>query len=226
MRCASFTIYRRAPIQSATRMQSHRDLIVEPVGLDVETLPRPIDWVGLFGNANPVEIEIGMGKGTFLTEQAKARPEVNFLGIEWARWFWRYASDRLRRSGCTNARTVRAEAGFFLTEFIPVGSVSVLHIYFPDPWPKARHHKRRLIQEKFMPLVERVLVVGGRLQIVTDHQGYFEENIEPTVRGSGLVVVDYNRPGSAAEGEFVGTNFERKYRREGRPFYAIAAVKQ
>jgi tRNA (guanine-N7-)-methyltransferase len=208
-------------------MQTHRDLIVEPIGLDADQLPKPLSWTTLFGNDHPVELEIGMGKGTFLLDQAKARPEVNFFGIEWARWFWRYASDRLRRHGCTaNARTVRAEAAFFLTEFVPPASLSVLHIYFPDPWPKARHHKRRLIQPKFMPLIEKVLQPGGRLQIVTDHQGYFEENIEPCVRGaSGLKVVDYNRPGSAGEGEFVGTNFERKYRREGRPFFAIAAVK-
>lgn len=206
-------------------MQTRRELIVEPIGLDVETLPRPLDWQQLFGNDHPVEIEIGMGKGTFITEQAKARPEVNFLGIEWARWFWRYASDRLRRNGCLNARTVRAEAGFFLTEFVPDASVSVLHIYFPDPWPKARHHKRRLIQPNFMPLVERILTPGGRIQVVTDHLGYFEENIEPSIRGSGLKVIDYNTPATAGDGEFVGTNFERKYAREGRPFYAIAAQK-
>src|SRR6185503_4196599 len=106
--------------------------------------------------------------------------------------------------------TVRAEASFFLTEFVPAGSLSVLHIYFPDPWPKARHHKRRLIQPRFMPIIQRVLMAGGRLQIVTDHQGYFEENIEPSVRESALKIVDYSRPGSAGEGEFVGTNFERK----------------
>lgn len=207
-------------------MQTHRELVVEPIGLDAEKLPKPLSWSEVYGNDHPVELEIGMGKGTFLTEQAKARADVNFFGIEWARWFWRYASDRLRRHGCLNARTVRAEANFFLTEYVPSESLSVLHIYFPDPWPKARHHKRRLIQPAFMPLVQRVLVAGGRLQVVTDHQGYWEENIEPTVRGSGLKVVDYNRPGSAGEGEFVGTNFERKYRREGRPFYAVAAVKQ
>lgn len=206
-------------------MQTNHELIIEPNGLDVETLPKPLDWAALFGNDHPVELEIGSGKGTFLTEQAKARPEINFFGIEWARWFWRYASDRLRRNHCTNAYAVRAEASFFLTEFVPESSLSVLHIYFPDPWPKARHHKRRLLQAKFMPLVDRVLKPGGRLQVVTDHQGYFEENIEPAVRGSTLQVVDYNRPGSAADGEFVGTNFERKYQREGRPFYAIAAVK-
>jgi tRNA (guanine-N7-)-methyltransferase len=207
-------------------MQAHRELIVEPVGLDVDALPRPLVWRDVFGNDRPVEMEIGMGKGTFLVEQAKARADVNFFGIEWARWFWRYASDRLRRNGCLNARTVRAEAAYFLTEFVPDASLSVLHVYFPDPWPKARHHKRRLVQPAFMPLVARVLAPGGRLQVVTDHQGYFEENIEPCVRGAaGLKVVDYNRPGSAGEGEFVGTNFERKYAREGRPFYAIAAVR-
>jgi tRNA (guanine-N7-)-methyltransferase len=206
-------------------MQTKRELIVEPVGLDADKLPKPLHWPDVFGNDHPVELEIGIGKGTFLAEQARARPEVNFFGIEWARWFWRYASDRLRRHGCTNARTVRAEANYFLTEYVPDASLAVLHIYFPDPWPKARHHKRRLIQPKFMPLVQRVLSAGGRLQVVTDHRGYFEENIEPSVRGSGLAVVDYNRPGSAGDGEFVGTNFERKYRREGRPFYAIAAVK-
>ncbi|MCC7352047.1 MAG: tRNA (guanosine(46)-N7)-methyltransferase TrmB [Phycisphaerales bacterium] len=207
-------------------MQTKRELIIEPIALDVEKISRPLDWRTLFGNDHPIEIEIGMGKGTFLTEQAKARPQTNFLGIEWARWFWRYASDRLRRNQCLNARTVRAEASFFLTEFVPTESIAVLHVYFPDPWPKARHHKRRLLQDKFMPVVQRILIPGGRLQVVTDHQGYFEENIEPAVRGSALTIVDYNRPGSAGEGEFVGTNFERKYRREGRPFYALAAVKQ
>jgi tRNA (guanine-N7-)-methyltransferase len=203
-------------------MQTTRDLIVEPIGLDVESLPRPIHWPALFGNENSVELEIGIGKGTFITEQAKARPDTNFFGIEWARWFWRYASDRLRRNGCTNARTVRAEAGYFLREFVEDASLAVVHIYFPDPWPKSRHHKRRLIQPAFLEQIHRVLIPGGRLQVVTDHRDYFE-HIEPTVLASPLKVIEYNRPGSAAEGEFVGTNFERKYRREGRPFYALAA---
>lgn len=205
-------------------MQSQREFIVEPIGLDVDQLPKPLNWHEIFGNDHPVELEIGCGKGTFLLDQAVARPDVNFFGIEWARWYWRYASDRLRRHNCLNARMVRAEANFFLTEFLADASVSVLHIYFPDPWPKKRHNKRRLIQPKFMPLVLRILAPNGRLQVVTDHKDYFEQ-IEATVRDSSLKIVDYNRPGSAAEGEFVGTNFERKYRHEGRPFCALAAIK-
>ncbi len=204
-------------------MQSARELIVEPAGLEADNLSRPIDFGALFGNDHPVELEIGTGKGTFLTDQAKVRPDVNFFGIEWARWYWRYASDRLRRNQCNNARTVRAEAGFFFREFVPAHSLAVVHIYFPDPWPKKRHHKRRLIQEPFLALIHRALRPDGRLQIVTDHQDYFEQ-IERVISASPLTVIEYNRPGSAADGEFVGTNFERKYQREGRPFYALAAV--
>jgi tRNA (guanine-N7-)-methyltransferase len=205
-------------------MQSTRELIVEPIGLDVETLPKPIDWKTLFSNDHPVELEIGMGKGTFLTDQAKSRPEINFFGIEYARWFWRYASDRLRRNNCTNARAVRAEAGFFLREFVTDASLSAVHIYFPDPWPKKRHHKRRLIQQPFAMEINRVLKQGGRVQIVTDHADYFEQ-IQQVIAASPLKPMEYNRAGSQADGEFAGTNFERKYRRLGRPFHAIAAEK-
>jgi len=205
-------------------MQAISSFIIEPVGLVAETLPKPLNWQTLFGNDHPVELEIGMGKGTFLTDQAKARPDTNFFGIEWANWYFCYASDRLRRNGCLNARTVRADAVFFLKEFVPDQSLSVLHIYFPDPWPKARHHKRRTVQPSFVPTIMRVLKPGGQLRVVTDHKEYYEQ-IEATIKGSPLTVIEYNRPGSAGEGETVGTNFERKYQREGRPFYAIAAQK-
>ncbi len=205
-------------------MQASRELVVEPVGLDVDALPKPLIWKDLFGNDHSVELEIGMGKGTFLADQARARPDTNFLGIEYARWFWRYASDRLRRNHCLNARTVRAEAGFFVREFITDASLAAVHIYFPDPWPKKRHHKRRLIQAPFAAEINRILLPGGKVQIVTDHADYFQQ-IEQVLRDSSLKPIDYSRAPSAGEGEVVGTNFERKYRREGRPFFAIAAIK-
>ena len=127
-------------------MQVKRELIIEPIAVYEETLPKPIGWAALYGNDHPVEIEIGCGKGTFMTSQAKLRPDVNFFGIEWARFYWRFTCDRLRRNGCEkNARCLRADAGTFLQDFVADATVAAMHIYFPDPWPKARHHKRRLI---------------------------------------------------------------------------------
>jgi tRNA (guanine-N7-)-methyltransferase len=205
-------------------MQTNKELVVEPIGLDVETLPRPLKWRELFGDDHPVEIEIGMGKGTFITQQAKLHPEVNYFGLEYARWFWRSASDRLRRNGCLNTRTARAEAMFFVREFVEDASVSVLHIYHPDPWPKKRLHKRRLIQTPFLEQVQRILVPGGLLRVVTDHKDYFEQ-IDALIKASPLQVVDYTPPEFAKEGELIGTNFERKYIQEGRERYAIAARK-
>lgn len=205
-------------------MQTNKQLIVEPVGLDVDALPRPLDFASLFGNDHPVELEIGMGKGTYLTQQCKLHPEINYFGVEYARWFWRYASDRLRRNRCENARTVRAEAMYFVREFVPDASLSVLHIYHPDPWPKKRHHKRRLLQQPFLDQVQRILKPGGLLRIVTDHKEYFEQ-IDALIKTSPLNVVDYTPPAWANEGELIGTNFERKYILEGRERYAIAAVK-
>lgn len=205
-------------------MQTNKALIVEPVGLNVETLTRPLDFRELFGNDHPVEMEIGMGKGTFITNQAKLHPEINYFGIEYASWFWRYASDRLRRNKCENARTVRAEANYFVREFVGDASLSVLHIYHPDPWPKKRHHKRRLIQAPFIEQIRRILVPGGLVRIVTDHKEYFEQ-IDALVKKSPLQVIDYTPPAFAQEGELIGTNFEKKYIQEGRPRYALAACK-
>jgi tRNA (guanine-N7-)-methyltransferase len=205
-------------------MQSSKDLIVQPIGLEADSLPRPIVWPQLFGNDHPVELEIGMGKGTFLVDQARSRPDTNFFGLEYARWFWRYASDRLRRANCLNARTVRAEAEYFCREFIADASLAAIHIYFPDPWPKKRHHKRRLLQPKFVAEIHRMLQNGGRLRIVTDHEDYFRQ-IQEILAASAMRTIEYASPDSAGTGEFAGTNFERKYRREGRPFFAIAAEK-
>lgn len=205
-------------------MQASSSFIIEPIAIDPESEPRPIRSAEMFGNDHPLHLEIGSGKGTFLAQQSAIEPNVNFIGIEWSSWFFRYACDRLRRNERTNVRMVRAEATFFIREFIVDEAVTVMHIYFPDPWHKTRHNKRRLIQDKFMPEVMRILKPGGKLHLVTDHADYFEQ-MQDVVGRSPLQVGEFTPPPSASDGEVVGTNFERKFRKEGRTFNALTATK-
>ncbi len=193
-------------------------------GLCPESVPRPVTASALFGNDRPLELEIGSGKGTFLLAESGARPEVNFLGIEYARRYWTFAADRLRRGERANARVVLAEASTFLREFIPDESLSAVHVYFPDPWPKTRHHRRRLLNSAFLKLIASKLEPGGRLSIATDHREYFDK-IALAVKGAPLMEVDFRKTSAALETESVGSNFERKYQREGRVIHRMAATK-
>src|SRR5690606_38313466 len=112
---------------------------------------------------------IGTGKGGFLLNRARAHPERNFLGIEWANKIFRYAADRMARWGVTNVRLMRTDASHLMRHHMPPECLSMLHIYHPDPWPKKRHHKRRLIQPPFVAAATTALTPGGRLAIQTDH---------------------------------------------------------
>jgi tRNA (guanine-N7-)-methyltransferase len=214
-----------------------KSLDVTGVGVEQQQLPPfeqgTIDvraWFGAIGSeehAKPLELEIGSGKGTFLVQQAALTPGVNYIGVEWAKAFWRYAADRCRRHGLKNVKVLRAEAAFFVRNYIASGTLRQVHIYFPDPWPKARHHKRRLIQEPFLRELHRVLQTGGMVRIATDHSDYFAWMQEHAAKVPELFEqVAFESPDSAGEGELVGTNFERKYRREGRPFHGMILRKR
>ncbi len=193
-------------------------------GLTPEAVARPVGSAALFGNNRPLELEIGSGKGMFLLAESGARPEVNFLGIEYARRYWIFAADRLRRAERGNARVVLTEASAFVRDYIEKESLSAIHIYFPDPWPKTRHHRRRLLQPAFVEELASKLSPGARLSIATDHREYFEL-IVASVKRCPLVTVEFVRTGAALENEVVGSNFERKYRHEGRNIYLLAAEK-
>jgi len=201
------------------------------VVLKPEDLHGKIDFVRIFGRAGPVHIEIGTGKGAFLLNQAKAQPGDNFLGIEWARKYYRYAVDRIGRWGLTNVRIIRTDAATFITDFIPDNSVECFHIYFPDPWPKRRHHKRRFICPANIEHLIRSLRTGGQLKIATDHADYFEQIKQVLTVGAGqcacprLEQIDFLPTAGAEASEWVGTNFERKYLKDQRPIYTLAVRK-
>ena len=194
--------------------------------LDEAVAKGPVDFAGMFGNARPVEVEIGTGKGTFLLARGQARPEVNFLGIEYAKAYCCHAADRFRRHGITNVHMLHTDAAYFFKVCLPPRSLQRVHIYFPDPWPKRRHHRRRLIQPSFLADVRRVLRIGGQLIIVTDHMGYFEQirRVLSSAAGEGFAIIPMPKM-TDADGEIVGTNFERKYIAQGRPFYSTARLR-
>jgi len=186
-----------------------------------------INFVEIFGRSSPVHIEVGSGKGTFLLHHANTRPDVNILGIEWARKYYRRAVDRMGRWGITNVRVIRTDAARFIAEHVPEDSVECYHIYFPDPWPKRRHHKRRLIQHDNFDRMIKTLKAEGTIRIATDHQGYFQQ-ISSVIseRAEILEEMDFTPAPGAEPGELTGTNYERKYRRDGRGIYTLAVRKK
>jgi tRNA (guanine-N7-)-methyltransferase len=179
---------------------------------DVIFSARPaIDWRELYGNAHPVEIEIGSGKGAFLLAAAAERPEVNFVGVEvqprWVRWM----HTRLAANPLPNVRVVRGDALVLLRHFVPAASVRALHVYFPDPWWKRRHQKRRVVTPELATLAWRALERGGVLHLATDVRERFDAMLADLTREP--FAVEIGEDGT----RHVPTNFERKYRRQGRP---------
>ena len=213
-------------LQSPKKLLRNRETGLETDGvmLDESTITGPVDFKSIFGNDRPVEIEIGSGKGTFLVARAAARPEVNFLGIEYARAYCRHAADRMKRNDLQNVRMLGTDAEAFVRKFVPDSSIMRLHIYFPDPWPKRRHHRRRIMQRPFLDEVRRILIPGGQLIVVTDHRGYFLQIRRVLTDAPGFANIPMPKM-SAEDGEIVGTNFERKYIAQGRKFHSIARMK-
>jgi tRNA (guanine-N7-)-methyltransferase len=203
-----------------------RTFDVGVIGIDMRTLPPStqgrIDPRTWFEDASkPFEIEIGSGKGTFLLQEAQKRVEPNYLGFEWASEFYQYAADRLRRNHIQNVKMVHGDATEFLLYWCEDNVADVIHLYFSDPWPKTRHHKRRVIQDRTLEMFHRVLKKGGIVHVVTDHDALWEWDLEHFERNANLFTqVPFCPARSAGEGELVGTNFERKYKHEGRPFHA------
>jgi tRNA (guanine-N7-)-methyltransferase len=182
-----------------------------------------VDFARVFGRPGPVHIEIGCGKATFLVNESRVRPDVNFLGIERANKYYRYAVDRIGRWGLTNVRIIRTDAASFLADLLTNDCVDCFHIYFPDPWPKKRHHKRRFLNEANFQQLLRCLKTGGQLRIATDHPDYFRQ-IKELVdnQRSRLEEIEFVPAAGAESGELTGTNYERKYIKDRRQIYTIA----
>ncbi len=152
-----------------------------------DELPVPWNPEALFGRHAPLEIEVGCGKGLFLRTAAPACPGRDFLGIEIVRKYAAFSAAGLVRRDIRNAVVVAGDAIRVFREILPDESAAGVHVYFPDPWWKKRHRKRRVIRAEFVRDVERVLIPHGRLHFWTDVQEYFETALETLAQETTLL---------------------------------------
>ncbi len=175
----------------------------------------PVDLAGLFGRPAPVEMEIGTGKGRFLLESAAAHPDRSWLGLEIEPAYCAFVRLRAARQGLSNVRIEPLDGREFVIRRVPPGALAALHVYFPDPWPKKRHHKRRLVTPAFAAAAARALAAGGLFRAASDHAGYWAL-IEEVLGGEPLL----ERLAEEETGPWTsGTNYERKFAASGRPVF-------
>ena len=192
---------------------------LKPYFLTLHDLDGPIDWSGIFGNDRPVEIDVGSGRGLFLVTAATAEPTTNFLGIELDYREGRRAAKRLWKRKQPNARVLGGDVREAFLRFVPEASVAAVHVYFPDPWWKRKHRRRRVFTDEFVSLMHRVLQPEGLVHAWTDVEEYFAvisglmnadprfEQLPPPPERPAGHDMDYQ------------TSFERKKRKEGCEIY-------
>lgn len=178
---------------------------------------RPLDLGAIFKLSRPLEVELGAGDGSFLVRYAQSQPDCNFLGVERLLGRLRKIDRKGRRAGLTNLRVMRVEAAYFLEYLLPPGSTRALHVYFPDPWPKRKHRRKRLVNERFPGLARRVLQTNGMVCLRTDDADYFDQM--RTVFGADPGFCEAEIPPALAG---VITDFERDFHARGVRTLSIA----
>lgn len=174
-----------------------------------------LDLQQLFGNDHPTILEIGSGKGRFLIGSAIERPERNHIGIEKSLHYHRLIRSRVEKRGLTNVRLINHDAFLVMRDMLPDASIAEIHIYFPDPWPRKREQKRRIIRPEALTEMRRVLIPGGPGFFVTDHADYYEI-AAPLI--AEFFPSETRVPGPSDPPR---TNYEAKYRAEGRDIYEV-----
>jgi tRNA (guanine-N7-)-methyltransferase len=190
-----------------------------------DQLPRPWDASLLFGRQAPLQVEVGSGKGLFLRNAAAVLDDINFLGIEIAAKYASFAAAMLVKQSLHNAIVVQADALRIFNELLPDASIQAVHVYFPDPWWKKRHKKRRVMRESFLRDIQRTLSPGGSLHFWTDVEEYFHTTLE-LIAACTALHGPIDSPEIPAEHDMdYRTHFERRMRQTNEPVYRAEYLK-
>jgi tRNA (guanine-N7-)-methyltransferase len=180
--------------------------------VELRTILEPLKLAELFPQPRPLEVELGCGDASFLVEYARRNPGINFIGVERLLGRIQKLDKKGRRIGLVNTRGVRIESAYFLEYLLPPHCATALHIYFPDPWPKKKHRRHRLINPQFPALAHRALVDQGTVYLRTDDLDYFGQMTEVFAAAKEFEKVE--TPAALAE---VTTDFERDFNARGIP---------
>lgn len=203
-------------------MRSSRKLTpaAQSAELTPEDYSEPLEAATVFGRSAPLEVDLGCGDGSFLSELAEQVPERNFLGIERLLGRVRSACKKIAARHLTNARILQMDIRHAVQHIIPPGSVEVFYLMFPDPWPKRRHQRRRVLTQDLLQSIATALKPAGLLRITTDQRDYAEEMQRKLILASALEIQPQDDGNSAP---FPSSRFEEHFRARGVPIYRLVA---
>ena len=201
-------------------------LDLSPFLKSLDELPDSWSPYGWFGRHAPLELEVGSGKGLFLETASVQRPAHDFFGIEISRKYARFSAARLAKANRPNARIVQGDAQRLVAQYIRPASLAAVHIYFPDPWWKKRHRRRRVMNKPFLIDLERTLEPGGWLHFWTDVHEYFLESMSLLNQITSLQGPLAVTPQPAEHDLDYRTHFERRMRQHGEPVFRAKFVKR
>ena len=203
-------------------MRGRRTITAEAA--EVEFIPphegEPLDLRQLFANAAPLELDLGCGDGSFLVGLAAENPDRNYLGVERMIGRVRSACSKIAAHRLTNARIVRVDIGHMVNVLLPLGSIDVCHVMFPDPWPKRRHHRRRTVTKELLQSITRALSPHGIVRLTTDDAPYFEQMERAAAAVTELAAVSAEDAPALPR-----STFEMRFVENGLPIYRLVLRK-
>lgn len=195
------------------------------IGLDWRDLDKPVNWKTVFGNKNPVDCEIGFGNGQFLIKKAQMHPERNFFGIDYSNESFRRARKKIKKAGVSNVKLVCLEAKAAFIVIIPDKSLSHIYLNFPDPWPKKKHYKNRLLDREFLTIAASCSTEEGKIIVATDDP-FYRDFILEEIAAIHLWHPLFQKGWTDELSDHFTTKYEKKWRKEGKEIFYMMFQKK